>query len=408
MNDERELLERELKRFTPEPGILERVTLRRERKRHQQRLAAGALGVVMTGALIAAAVLTLRSQEPDPADSTPTPPPAVSTPPPTTSRPPAMPSTALPEPLVELPQGYHFVDVRTGEATPMPASIMAVEGAGNFEVSPDGSMILFDNAGVTTGANQPADLGHHQLYVADIDGSDLRQLTDDPVGASLGSWSPDGTKVVFLGGWAKVCCGDNPADLTVMDVETGAVERLAHGTAFDFYEPFFSPDGNRIHFTRWNLEERPDLWTIPVDGGPPELLLEDLGWAKPSPDGTSLIYPWIESFMVRAGNGVGHCGGDYGVLWISDADGSDPRRLAPRAADDLRGTGAGAGWSPDGTRIAYAENLVAPDPCQEDFAFGVYVMDVGTGDRTLIAFGFGIDWLDDHTVLVQARRPGRL
>ncbi len=393
MIDERELLEREVERFTPEPGMLERVALRRERKQRRQRLSAGALGVVIAVAVIAGAVATLRSQEPVPGDNTSTPPPPTqSSSPPTQS--------ALPEPLVKLDPGYHFVDVRTGESTPLPVSITAVEGAGNFDVSPDGSMILFDNASLWAASDEPVELGLHQLYVANIDGSDLHQLTDDPVGASQGSWSPDGTKVVYLGGWAKLCCYANPADLTVLDLETGTSTRGAHGPAKDFQDPFFSADGNEILVTRVDpshayVQDQPqdDLWTIPVSGGHLDPLLEDRGNAVVSPDGASIVYQRIVYWQ------EGNTGGSFSEMWISDADGSHPRLLVP-ATHDHPGAVAAGGWSPDGARIAYTQLL------RSYTTRGVFVLDIESGNRTFIAFGSAFDWLDDRTVLIKAGRGG--
>ena len=104
--------------------------------------------------------------------------------------------------------------------------------------------------------------------------------------------------------------------------------------------------------------------------------------------------------------GLGHCLSSYGVGWISDADGDRPRLLVPRAGEEARGSSAAAGWSPDGTRIAYRADLAPPDGCSLDSGSGAYVMDMETGARTLIAFGEPLDWLDDRTVIIQGPRGG--
>ena len=257
---------------------------------------------------------------------------------------------------------------------------------------------MFDNSLHTTPSGKEPILRYHQLFIANIDGSDVRQLTDDAIGASQPSWSPDGSKVVYLGGWAKLCCWRNPADLMVLDLRTGMSTTLAQGRAEDFDAPSFSLDGSSVNFARWPNYSRPDLWTIPAaEGGRPEPFLDGRGAGEFSPDGTKIVYGWTESFM------SGNCGKSYGVAWISDADGSDPRRVAPEAADEARSTWA-AGWSPDGTRIAYSENLGPPDSCTYGPTSGAYVMDVETGDETLIAFGQPVDWVDDRTLLVRGPR----
>jgi hypothetical protein len=52
MIDERDLLEQALRRFEPEPGLTDRIYRRRDRKRRNQRIAAGVVGIaVFVGAV---------------------------------------------------------------------------------------------------------------------------------------------------------------------------------------------------------------------------------------------------------------------------------------------------------------------------------------------------------------------
>jgi hypothetical protein len=93
------------------------------------------------------------------------------------------------------------------------------------------------------------------------------------------------------------------------------------------------------------------------------------------------------------------------VGWISSADSRRPRLLVPRAGKEQpRGSSSAAGWSPDGTRIAYRADLAPPDGCILDAGSGAYVMNMETGVGKLIAFGEPIDWLDDRTLLIKAER----
>ena len=52
MNDERELLEQAVRRFEPEPGLTERIYHRRDRKRRNQRITAGVVGIAVFVAAI--------------------------------------------------------------------------------------------------------------------------------------------------------------------------------------------------------------------------------------------------------------------------------------------------------------------------------------------------------------------
>ena len=67
MIDERDLLERALHRFEPQPGLAERVYRRRDQKRRNQRIRAGVLGLAIAVALGWLGVNAIRSTPPVPA-----------------------------------------------------------------------------------------------------------------------------------------------------------------------------------------------------------------------------------------------------------------------------------------------------------------------------------------------------
>src|SRR6185436_9665267 len=77
MIDERDLLERVLHHFEPQPGLTDRIYRRREQKRRNQRIRAGALAIVL--ALVSFVVLERAFRSADrPAEPTPRPAPATS------------------------------------------------------------------------------------------------------------------------------------------------------------------------------------------------------------------------------------------------------------------------------------------------------------------------------------------
>lgn len=97
--------------------------------------------------------------------------------------------------------------------------------------SPDGSKVVFHSDRT----------GRSQIYVVDIDGGDVRQLTDLPGDSETPKWSPDGSKIVF----ANSVEGDS--DILVMDADGANPRRVTSGPPDDSH-PHWFPDGGRIVF----------------------------------------------------------------------------------------------------------------------------------------------------------------
>lgn len=99
-----------------------------------------------------------------------------------------------------------------------------------------------------------------------------------------------------------------------------------------------SPDGSMIVYTAWNEAGTGDIWSIPVEGGTPALLVSCsdavCGRVVWSPDGADFIYE-------RHG---GEAESRLPVLWRFD---SETNETEPFFGDARRYT-SGASWSPDG------------------------------------------------------------
>jgi Tol biopolymer transport system component len=67
---------------------------------------------------------------------------------------------------------------------------------------------------------------------------------------------------------------------------------------------------------------------------------------------------------------------------LVDADGGDPRALVEGDAIEF------PQWSPDGTRIAYRDTD------------GIHVVDVATGETSLVSTGDRADWVDEDTLVI--------
>jgi Tol biopolymer transport system component len=210
------------------------------------------------------------------------------------------------------------------------------------------------------------------VYVADLDGSNAQALTETRstgAGPTGPQWSPDGSSIVYQDGPEDPSMGN----LFVVDVDSGQVRQItdtegATSENLTYMSPTFDPTGTSVMFTMPTVEggeERYDLWSVPATGGEPTLVREGATFADYSPDGTQIAF--VED-------------GGFGDLFVAPTAGGKAQKLATGEIVVPR-------WSPDGTRIAFNREGV------------VYVVDVETGDRTLVVeAGHLPAWVDDDTL----------
>ena len=103
--------------------------------------------------------------------------------------------------------------------------------------SPDGSKIAFRSY---QHAESDKDHAGSEIYVMDIDGGNRVRLTDNSYRDGLPGWSPDSSKIVFVGDPK----GDSRDQIFVMDAD-GANLRQVSGSG-DNWSPRWSPDRTQI------------------------------------------------------------------------------------------------------------------------------------------------------------------
>jgi len=198
------------------------------------------------------------------------------------------------------------------------------------------------------------------------------------------SWSPDGQRIVYTRTeWGLPDPDPTTSEIYMMDLLTGGTRQLTWNSRED-REPDWSPDGSRIVFVR--VEEshpgsvKASLMTIASDGSDERILhvcQEDCWKPVWSPDGQQVAFSsdWI---------------------WLIAANGSDLRRLAFREFDDA----GDPTWSPDGLFLAFSGSKEPYTPDMQTLP-QVYlgVIDPATGQESVLAEAdvFDPDWSPDGT-----------
>lgn len=155
-------------------------------------------------------------------------------------------------------------------------------------------------------------LAYFEIYTAKLDGSDLRQLTNNGAYNAEATVSPDGKRIIFTS------TRDGDLDLYTMDLGGGDVRRITRRIGYDG-GAFFSPDGSKI------------VWRA----GYPQTAADSADYRR------LLLDRLVRPARVE--------------LWIADADGGNPRQITR-----LGGANFAPYFHPDGRRIIFSSNYADP------------------------------------------------
>jgi len=146
--------------------------------------------------------------------------------------------------------------------------------------SPDGKQILF----------QSERDGNRELYVMNVDGSAVTRLTNDPASdeGDHAGWSPDGKQIVFSSRRA-----DGNLHIFVMNTDRSGVRQVTPAGPYDDDDPYWAPDGKKIAFQSTRDGDE-DIYVVNADGtGLVQLTNNDM-----LPDG-SPIFDAVPSWRSR-------------------------------------------------------------------------------------------------------------
>jgi len=220
-----------------------------------------------------------------------------------------------------------------------------------------------------------------------------RQLTanspDNPVLAA--AISPDGKFLAYsdANGFhlRLISTGETkqlalPSGLAVASAFSGAPATL--GASISWF-----PDGSKVLITTaTHPGETPSLWAVPILGGAARKLREGAAAASFSPDGSQIAF--LGDYDSGSAQGI----------WLSTADGDDPRRImAAQHGEDFNEVI----WAPNGQRLAYSKGLAGT---------GIYVSAIesvslkgGPPIRILSSPKLqGFCWLPDGRILYSLRQ----
>jgi dipeptidyl aminopeptidase/acylaminoacyl peptidase len=237
------------------------------------------------------------------------------------------------------------------------------------QVSPDRRRIL-----VLPGGDIPPPVTGGTI---DLQGGDFRRLklTDPKLNLIPTTWSPDGSRIAYLG-WDDTDPGRRGLFTSTSDGRD-VVRVTTRPGPLDDVPLDYSPDGGRLVFYR-SAHPDPDphtdgsLWVVNVDGSGLHRITKPTAppadWAQWSPDGRHILFADQRTSPT-------------GAVWTVEPDGShliklfsDPQGRFPIAPL----------WSPDGTSI-----LFALDPSNDAFKHepnGLYTV---TADGTQLRLVLG-------------------
>ncbi len=233
------------------------------------------------------------------------------------------------------------------------ATFSQMESLSNPEISPAGKVIVFSRGFVDMGKDQ----NQSNLWVIDVDGQRLRQLTDGAWRDSAPVWSPDGQRIAFLSNRS------GSTQVHVMWADTREVLQLTR-VERDPGGLRWSPDGKSMAFTM-NLPDETPILGVKL---------------PPAPKGAQLAKGAVIVDRTTWGaDGVGPTTKGYNHVFVVDAMvGGTPRQITTGDFNH-----SAAAWSADGKTV-FVSGIRKPDAEYLKGDSEIYAIDLATLEpRTL-------------------------
>lgn len=255
------------------------------------------------------------------------------------------------------------------------------DGSGTiyFDISPDGSRIAYSTCAFTkVGRILGGDEWQYsyEIVMSNIDGTDVRRLTENKRADTFPEWSPDGSRIAYL---SNV---DYKTQLIVHTLATGESREVVLPFAnLSYQTPIrWSPDGERIAFVQ--SIQNPSLYTVKVDGSDLAKIADAASGPAWAPDGQriAVAVPKAEHDQIE----------ERVALYAFAPDGSDPASVEHNLPKPWKIRGnpwmGDLSWSPDGSEILL-----------DGFAFRVSLDGLYPDQPLLLAEQFVAAWSPDGT-----------
>lgn len=282
-------------------------------------------------------------------------------------------------------------------------TFMEMETVRSPTISPDGKLILFTRGW----EDKMEDHSRSNLWIVDVEGRRIRELTHGNWRDFSPVWSPDGKRIAFLSD------RDGTTQIHVMWLDTREVAQLTHieNTPDDLV---WSRDGKMLAFTMYIQDDKPIL-SVKLPKKPrdakwakPAVIIDRLSWRRdgrgPIPKGYSHIYV-LDAELGGTPRQI--TSGDYShndPQWSADGKtiyfsairkpdaeylhgdteiySIDLETLEIKALTDRKGPDYGARISLDGKWIAYAGY---DDKNYTNHLSNLYIMDIEGEAKRLLA-----------------------
>jgi len=299
-------------------------------------------------------------------------------------------------------------------------TFMEMESISSPAISPDGRQIVFTR----TWVDKVKDQARSNLWIVDVEGTRVRELTHGNWRDSAPVWAPDSKRIAFLSD------RDGTTQLHVMWTDTGDLAQLTHVEQAPA-NLRWSPDGKQIAFTNFVADRDPILAVkLPerpqgAEWAKPPVIVDRLSWAAdgrgPLPRGFSHAFV-IDSTLGGTPRQI--TSGKYShndPQWSADGKtiylsairkpeaeylrgdseiyAVDLKTLEVKALTDRKGPDSGAEVSPNGQWIAYIGH---DDKQYTNHVSSLYLMDKnGGGKRTwadsLLSSPQHVTWAKDNS-----------